>query len=906
MKALFAGTMFQKLLLGIPVASALFFAGQAKAQQVPAGLSDTMFSTYYQQKVSSFRLLPNKPGQIVFLGNSITDGGQWDELFPGSAPILNRGISGDITAGVLNRLDEVTDRKPSKIFLLIGTNDLARGLSTDSVLSNIYLIAKLIHKNSPLTKLYIQSIFPVNPYYHMFASHTGNLAKIHLINQALSANAAKLDYTYINVFDALKGPDGLLDITLTNDGLHQKGAGYMRWKHIIYPYVMDLSVKPALLPAPKTLNWQTGKFSLYKLCQVIYLQDSLKDLAQGFIHNTTGLTSQIRTSNKLQSKQPALVIRCVNELQWPANAGKAPADEVRKEAYVLKVTDQQITLQATTRHGIFNGLMTLRQLMRDGSFIDNCQISDYPSFTWRGYMIDVGRNYQPLDLIKKQIDLMADLKLNIFHFHLTEDVAWRLAIRQYPQLTSADNMTRDQGLFYSQKEIKSLIQYCKDRFITFVPEIDMPGHSAAFKRAMGFDMQSDSGIIAVKNILSEICDTYDLPYIHIGADEVHIHNKQFIPTVIKLLENKGKKVIGWDPGGNYTPTVYRQLWRGALQPQETASYKRIDSRNLYINHMAPEESVISIYNHAIDDRQQGDSNNIGATLCLWNDRKLASPLGNLTQNPTLASVLAFAERSWSGGGQTGNLVGLNRLNPEEKKRFADFEDRLLSIQKTFYKNIPFQYIRQSDIYWQLLGPYDNKGQLNASFAPERSKQSTKATSSDQIDSVTGGTIILRHFWDPVVKGLLEKPKENTTYYAKGRYWSPVDTTALLWLGFYDNSRSTATAPNKAGTWSTLDSKVWLNGQPIAPPDWQRAGQKGDLEIPYIDENYYFRAPQEVRIKKGWNNLLLKIPVGTFNSGLWYAPVKWMFSAMFVQLQPGSPINNMEQNKSLYTDRPRLD
>lgn len=899
----------------LAAAFGFIFPGTAKAQQLqqqiqlPTGLSDTLFSTYYQQRVSLFRLMPASPGQIVFLGNSITDGGAWDELFSELPGIINRGISGDLTAGVLNRLDEVTRRKPSKIFLLIGTNDLARGISTDSVLHNIFLIAKLIHKSSPATRLYIQSIFPVNPYYHKFAGHTSNTAKINTINQALAGSAGQLDYTFIDVFDVLKDADGLMDINLTNDGLHLKGPGYMRWKHLIYPYVMEVTQKAALLPLPKSLQWQPGKLPLYHLQQITYRQDSLKDLATVFAKSNFRLLPQgvniVKEKTNKAKASFSLRIECVNDLKWPSTADELPCDERAKEGYMLQVTGKRITLKATTRHGIFNGLQTLRQLMRDGCLVDNCQIYDYPSFAWRGYMIDVGRNYQPMAMIKKQIDIISALKLNIFHFHLTEDVAWRLAIKKYPQLTEPATMTRDQGLFYTQSDIKKLINYCKDRFITFIPEIDMPGHSAAFKRAMGFDMQSDSGISVVKEILHEICDTYDLPYIHIGADEVHIHNKAFLPTMMQLLTKRGKKVIGWDPGGQYTPEVYRQLWRGSQQALAPATYKRIDSRNLYINHMAPEESVVSIYNHAIDDQPGGDTNNIGATLCLWNDRNLASPMGNFTQNPTLASLLAFAERSWRGGGIPGNKVGLNHLTSDQQRAFAAFEDRLLSIQRDFYKGIPFQYVRQSNIKWQLIGPFDNKGHLTAIFPPEKNLNDPhngyKATDV-KTQTVTGGTIILRHFWDPVTKGLLDSPKENSTYYAKGRYYSPVDTSGLLWVGFYDNSRSTASAPPQEGTWNKLDSKIWLNGLIIEPPQWQRAGQGPDLEIPYVDENYYFREPIRVQLKKGWNELLLKMPVGTFNSGVWYSPVKWMFTAMFVQPQPGSSVHNMEQAASLYEDK----
>jgi N-acetyl-beta-hexosaminidase len=175
-------------------------------------------------------------------------------------------------------------------------------------------------------------------------------------------------------------------------------------------------------------------------------------------------------------------------------------------------------------------------------------------------MVDVGRNYMPMNLLKDQIDIMSRYKMNVFHFHPTEDIAWRLAIEQYPQLTAPENMLRNKGLYYTESEIKELINYCKERFITFIPEIDMPGHSASFKRAMKTDMQSDSGIVIVKDILKEICNKYDIPYIHIGADEVKITNLNFIPEISGYIESLGKKIIGWQPGGNFTGQTIRQLW----------------------------------------------------------------------------------------------------------------------------------------------------------------------------------------------------------------------------------------------------------------------------------------------------------------------------------------------------------
>src|SRR5690348_1170260 len=109
------------------------------AQVLLPSYPDSIFSTYYLQRVSHFKTLPKTKGDIIFLGNSITDGAEWSELFNDNK-IKNRGISGDITAGVLHRLNEVAERKPDKVFLLIGVNDLARNISTDSILKNLFLI----------------------------------------------------------------------------------------------------------------------------------------------------------------------------------------------------------------------------------------------------------------------------------------------------------------------------------------------------------------------------------------------------------------------------------------------------------------------------------------------------------------------------------------------------------------------------------------------------------------------------------------------------------------------------------------------------------------------------------------------------------------------------------------------
>ena len=146
-------------------------------------------------------------------------------------------------------------------------------------------------------------------------------------------------------------------------------------------------------------------------------------------------------------------------------------------------------------------------------------------------------------------------------------------------------MQRNAGAYYTIDEVKELIKFCGERYITLVPEIDIPGHSAAFRRVFHCDMQSDSGMVIVENILAAFCTTYDLPYLHIGGDEVKIINKNFLPTMISYVHSLGKQTIGWSPGGNLDDGTIRQLWMrdGAVNPK----YKYIDSRNLYINHMDP-------------------------------------------------------------------------------------------------------------------------------------------------------------------------------------------------------------------------------------------------------------------------------------------------------------------------------
>lgn len=194
------------------------------------------YSTYYYQRASHFELLPTSSKDILFVGNSITDGAEWSELFV-NRHVKNRGISGDTTWGVYDRLPTVLKGKPKKIFLLIGINDIGRGHDNQYVLEGILRIIKKIKNESPRTKLYLQSLLPVNPVFGKFNGHTSQWARIPTINKSLSNMAAEEGITYINLFSSFADAEGKMNVEYTNDGLHLLGKGYEVWKGIILPYL---------------------------------------------------------------------------------------------------------------------------------------------------------------------------------------------------------------------------------------------------------------------------------------------------------------------------------------------------------------------------------------------------------------------------------------------------------------------------------------------------------------------------------------------------------------------------------------------------------------------------------------------------------------------------------------------
>jgi lysophospholipase L1-like esterase len=193
-------------------------------------------STYYYQRKTLFEKLPNSENEIIFLGNSISDGCNWSELF-NNPKILNRGISGDVTDGVLDRLDEVTESKPSAIFIMIGVNDLARGKSVEYIVSNYKQILEKIVADSKGTKIYIQSVLPVNDEFQKFKNHVKKTEQILAVNENLKNLSAQYRAKYIDLFPLFAMENNKLNPKYSNDGLHLTGDGYVLWKSVVEKYI---------------------------------------------------------------------------------------------------------------------------------------------------------------------------------------------------------------------------------------------------------------------------------------------------------------------------------------------------------------------------------------------------------------------------------------------------------------------------------------------------------------------------------------------------------------------------------------------------------------------------------------------------------------------------------------------
>ena len=654
---------------------------------------------------------------------------------------------------------------------------------------------------------------------------------------------------------------------------------------ILCALLLLLGVSPAvarvchLLPKPRQVNIKVeGKY--FALGRKVCVNDPTQcALLREFLEDN-GCTIVEKTKARIE-------VKLVEKI---AGATDYELAGYENEAYRIDVTEQRVNIEAVTPTGVIRAVQTLQQMAegyKHRTGLELVEIIDYPAFKLRGFMHDVGRQFIPVDELKKQIRLLSRFKVNTLHLHLTDNPAWRFEVTTYPQLTSAASMTRDAGSFYTQEECRELEEYALRHGMTIIPEIDMPGHSAAFKRAMGVDMQSTQGIAQLKTVLTEVVATFEhAPYIHIGADEVNITNPEFLGKIIDWVHSLGRKVVVWRPsGGNPQNVDMAHMWGSTGKPMPGAA--NIDSRYLYLNHFDVFADLAGAYLSNIYHQQEGSKDVVGAIAAVWNDHRLASTEDIVRENNLYANVVAMASRAWTGGGKEYIETTGARL-PNEGPEFEDFKDwesRFLFHKMMSLRDEPIPYVAQSHVRWMVCGPFPNGGDPSVVLPPERQgPQNGYLFEGKRYEPqlATGATIYLRHGWSDRIPALY-KGIDNSGYtaYAWTYVYSEREQKVGALIELQNYSRSRAERVPEYVKWDRKGSRIWLNDVEVLAPLWKHHGEIVPLETPLGDVNMTSRPPLVLHLEKGWNKVFMKLP---------YVPVegiqlnKWMFTFVFTDVE----------------------
>ena len=623
---------------------------------------------------------------------------------------------------------------------------------------------------------------------------------------------------------------------------------------------------PAWIPMPREVVLKEGRFTLPKDCGVRLERPADGTRLIGMLRES-GLAPKASATNAIIEVKRAAV---KNPTGFPG-------------AYQMEVSPDRIVITTNDDLGAIHATETLRQALDAKGSLPCGRIEDWPAFPVRGFMLDTGRNFQSVALLKEQIEVMARYKLNVFHFHFTDNPGWRLESKVHPKVNDPASMSRLPGKIYSQQDFRELVKFCRERGITLIPEMDMPGHSEAFRKALGItSMNASETRRILKDLLTEMASLAtpeEMPFIHLGTDEVHGPAEKvdatFLPEMAAHVRSLGREVIGWR-GGIEDPSDKKritQLWARANPLKENPF---IDSRSTYLNHMDAFDAVSCQFFQQSCRQPQGDARARGGILCSWPDIRIENERDQLRQNPIYPGIVTFGESLWRGvpvddkEAYWGNLPA---PDTKEFERFREFEGRLLAHKQRFFADKEFPYVKQTDQRWKIIGPFPNGGDVLKEFPVEK-----KLETSYLIDGRTfewmprefaGATVHLKHFF-----GFGSPVKENEgTCYALTHVWSPKEQDMPAWIGFAATSRSDRRGGPTAAQGEWHQTKPWIrvNGTPIAPPVWKNPGVPiASLEIPFTDEDYFFRPPSSIHLKQGWNEILLKIP---HRKSDW----KWMFT-----------------------------
>ena len=539
-----------------------------------------------------------------------------------------------------------------------------------------------------------------------------------------------------------------------------------------------------------------------------------------------------------------------------------PSDGSPNEQYTLKTKGGRAVIIAQSEQAAVWGAATLRQLTNEEGYVPEVEITDYPAFPIRGFMHDTGRNFREVELLKRDIDLMSAYKLNVFHWHLTDNPAWRIECKVYPQLNDAKYQTkgRDEGRFYTYDEIRDVIAYAKERGIMIIPEIDMPGHSKYFKTTFGFEMATEQGMAVLEKCLKEFfaeIPKEDCPYIHIGSDEVKVADPEgFMRFCEGLVKEAGRTPIAWDPGLPPAEGTVGQIWYASIgETLKKEPYPRqyIDSYMGYLNNSCPIINTSRNFIHHACTSNGANEMARGGILCLWNDVNVDDQEKLLPHNGMPEGMLAFAERFWVGGEgydlQNEDLIP--SPDSEAHKDLVEFEQRLSYHRDNLLKDYDIRWVANASLPWQVTIP------------------ATKGTPIEQMKwtKAWGGAIDLHAICK--VNGVT--PNAEMEAWLKTEIYATRDTVITAMVGFESPSRANRISDGigKQGLWEA-GGRLIVNGIDIYPAkEWNEPGKynyhyntwhRPENEEPYTDEQlFWMREPALVPLKAGWNTVMLYAP-----------------------------------------------
>ncbi|MBV6405943.1 MAG: family 20 glycosylhydrolase [Flavobacteriales bacterium] len=447
---------------------------------------------------------------------------------------------------------------------------------------------------------------------------------------------------------------------------------------ILWLLSLGLHAQPSLIPWPRSVEWLDSRFRLEYVS--LHADPGLEVVATPLLDFLSAISAKA-TAN--------------DELLHPLYLRRDP--QLPKEGYVLDIAPTRAEVRVSDAAGVFNALATLRQMTttaEGGSYWPCARIADHPAYAWRGTMLDVSRHFYPVDFLERYLDELARLKINIFHWHLTDDQGWRIEVKKYPRLTEvgawrteADG--RRYGGFYTQEEVKRVVRYAAEHGITVVPEIEFPGHCRAALAAypeLGcrkdtlpvpttwgvfqdvYCVGQEATWTFMQDVLDELVPLFPSAYFHIGGDEVpkdrwhacpvcqrrmhaeglpdeHALQAWAVKRLQGMLKAKGKTLIGWDEilEGGVDSTAVIEVWRGDDQARKARANGNRMIRTIYFD--ASPASLTLERVEQFDPRVDGsDLQVLGAECPVWSEGRDPRNLGY----SVFPRQFPYAERLWTG------------------------------------------------------------------------------------------------------------------------------------------------------------------------------------------------------------------------------------------------------------------